>query len=206
MKKIITAVIIIIILLGILYVVKTAIVSYSTSQQASSTPSTSTASSTPIIVGGQDVGINDVDNGTYLVWGQTVTMMDGRYKNGTSPATTKNFINTSVSTYTIGDINGDGHDDALVQTATSIGNDFNYELHSLIKQNGVASSTLLAIPVQVGTVRTVDDINIGSKGVITLTLSIVPPDGAACCPTIHAVNTYSFDGSKLILISSSTKS
>jgi len=198
--QVIIACIVIIIVLGILYFVKLAI----TSTNGPVATSTQVVATTTPVVKAQDVGIKDVDNGTYKVWGEIVTMVDGRFKRGTTPAKDRNYINSSVSLYAIGDINGDGHDDALVQTATSLGNDFDYELHAMTKMGDVASTTLLKIPVATGDVRTVDDIQIGSKGIITLSLSIVPPNGASCCPTIHATNKYHFNGTALELVATST--
>src|SRR6266571_1764891 len=118
----IIACIIIIVVLGILYFAKQVIVSKPTSDVATSTVVASASSTVAVVA--EDVGIKDIDNGTYNVWGRWVSMVNGRFQKGVSPAKDKDYINSSVSFYDIGDINGDKHDDALVQTATSIGNNY----------------------------------------------------------------------------------
>src|SRR5262245_42251406 len=93
----------------------------------------------------QDVTVEDINNASYKVWGETVKFTDGKYQS-TDP---HDLLNSTIDFSAIGDINGDGARDALVVTTTSRADSID-ELHVLLKFGSVLASKPLDIPLPKG--------------------------------------------------------
>jgi hypothetical protein len=129
---------------------------------------------------------------------KTVVLKNGRYENGSGA----NYLLVTMSDLIgFGDFNGDGAEDAAVVVNENFGGSGSFaSLVLVLNQSG--------IPVQSGSAAIGDRQQVNSihlkEDQITLDLLTHSPKDPMCCPSQPAMWTFTWLGSNLVLIKSST--
>jgi len=135
-----------------------------------------------------------LSNGNYSLDGSTVIKLEnGIFEKGTI----KNFdyMRIDFEGFSLGDINGDGEEDAaVILSENGGGSGFFYSLITLIsnKDNFLQEGT----PVSLGDRILLNSINI-KKGIIIIDMITHGPQDASCCPTVRVIAKYQLIGDKL---------
>ena len=121
-------------------------------------------------------------------------LTDGKYQEEYQPGAATKLIIGLHPAYAIGDLNGDGVDDAaVILVANPGGSGTFYHLAAVVNENGtpehVASQSL-------GDRIQVKSISIRS-GEIVLDMVVHGPSDPLCCPTVEVTRTYKLQGDKL---------
>jgi putative hemolysin len=125
-------------------------------------------------------------------------LADGKYEEEIVPGTASKLTLVLYPVYAMGDLNGDGADDAaVILVADSGGSGSFYHLAAVVNQNGTPkhiASTSLGDRVKI------EAISIQS-GVITVNMVTHGPQDPLCCPTLKAIKTFKLQSDKLIPLS-----
>ena len=125
-------------------------------------------------------------------------LTDGKYEEEYQPGAATKLIIQLYPAYAIGDLNGDGVDDAaVIQVASPGGSGTFYYLAAVINENGtpkhIASQSL-------GDRIQVKSISIKSGEVVIDMVEHGPKD-PLCCPTVEVTRTYKLQGDRLVQVS-----
>ncbi len=138
----------------------------------------------------------DIDNGTYKIWSgtETITLNNGAYTDLT------NHIHSELTTFRLGDIDGDGIREALVVLTTSRADSIE-ELFVVRKIDGkVIGNPLNVLLLDGNSMRGISQITIDDQGTIALTIDAMKPGDPHCCPSVHGVYNYKFSNGALHLV------
>ena len=135
-------------------------------------------------------------NATYHApsFARTITLVNGAYSEGSNPVT---YSVQLLGIYALGDLNGDGKDDAAVILAENGGGSGVFEsLVIMVNQAGA--------PHQVGAAQLGDRVKINSvdisSAVVHLDMLVQGPSDALCCPSLPEKQNYWLVGSALWLM------
>ncbi len=133
--------------------------------------------------------LSDINNATYTIDGIQAQFSDGKFHpERDSALSTDQGLNAIISSYALGDINGDGKGDAVVVTEYGMGvRDARTDaLQIVLNVNGKPQVTNIAIPSHSGENLAIgfSVVSIDSSGLIKLTLDILPPSGDYYNPII----------------------
>ena len=140
-------------------------------------PTTPSLPSTPTIAG---LSLAGLQNGTYHTpaFGKTFTLVNGSFSSTTATGT---YTAEMVKIYALGDLNGDGVEDAAIILAENDGGTGVFETVIAVFDEGgspvQASELLLGDRVQI------DSMNISSN-VIHLGVHVQGPNDPMCCPSL----------------------
>lgn len=125
-----------------------------------------------------------------------VTLVDGSFQtNGTGTA---GVMSGQIVHAALGDLNGDGIQDAAVTLAVNLGGSGTFhELIVVLAQNGNA---LQAAHLFLEDRLAENKLSI-EKGLITLDAVRHAPSDPLCCPTVHAVTVYRYQDGQLVVVS-----
>ncbi|MDI6742909.1 MAG: hypothetical protein QMD11_09220 [Smithella sp.] len=125
---------------------------------------------------------------------RTTHLKDGEYKSGDHP---DNFIEVGLVTYAIGDLNGDGTDDAVVILSQRfMGSGAFYELTALVTGAGKICQTQ---SILLGDRVVIEDLKISGRvatpvprrsEIVTLKIRSHAPEDPACCPSVRETKNY----------------
>ena len=135
-------------------------------------------------------------NGTYHtpVYDRTVSLVNGSYSDVSGSGT---FSVQMLNVYAIGDLNGDGKNDAAVILAENDGGSGVFEsVVALVDQAGAPHQVSQA---QLGDRVLVNSVDI-SSGVIHLDLVVQGPSDPLCCPSLPQKQNFWLIGEKLWLM------
>lgn len=131
---------------------------------------------------------------TDLTDSKKVKLTDGKYEEPVSYDPGSKLIVMLDSEYAVGDINGDGVEDAAaVLVGNSGGTGVFYQLAAVLNDGGKARPVAQII---IGDRITLKGISIQS-GVIAVGMVTQGPDDPLCCPTLNVVRKYRLEGNTL---------
>ena len=154
---------------------------------------------TPTRPAGQEITLDLLKNFTYTLEsssGSQVTLVDGSFKSE-SPGNLGTASGQLVKS-ALGDLNGDGVQDAAVTLAVNTGGSGTFhELIVLLSQDGkaVQAADLFLEDRLAEKTLTIAD------GLITLEMVRHAPTDPLCCPTQNAVTVYRYEAGKLVVVS-----
>ena len=151
---------------------------------------------TPTLPGsGSALTLDALRNATYFgpFYQRTVTLMDGSDFINTD---TDKYSVTILDVYALGDLNGDGLDDAAVILAENGGG-------SGIFESVVTVFDETGVPVQAGHTALGDRVLVNSvkieAGAVVLDVVVQGPNDPMCCPTLPTMQTYRLVSGQLVL-------
>ena len=122
-------------------------------------------------------------------------LTDGAYEEEIVPGSATKLIIELSDQYAIGDLNGDGTDDAVaILVADPGGSGTFYHLAAVINQNGTPKHTateFLGDRVQLKSVSI-------ESGEIAVEMTKHGPDDPMCCPTLEVTQKYKLEGDTLV--------
>lgn len=126
---------------------------------------------------------------------KTIRLADGKYQEKAQAGAATETVVALYPKYALGDLNGDGVEDAVVVLASSGGGSGSfYELAVVLNQGGtprhVASESL-------GDRIKLEDISI-KAGTIAVEMVTHGPQDPLCCPTLKTTRNFKLQGDKLI--------
>ncbi len=134
-------------------------------------------------------------NGTYRIdlfeESRRVTLLNGAF-NQKQP---EDFLMVSLIEYALGDLNGDGADDAAVILVANTGGSGSFFILAVMLNDGgkprQAASTDLGDRVVVKSLAI-------QTGIITVRMKVHGPNDPACCPTVHTSWHYRLVKNRLV--------
>jgi hypothetical protein len=161
------------------------------------TPLPPAPTDTPIPTASSGLTMDMLRNGTYHVpvYDRTITLVDGAYSNG---STTDPYSVRMLDVIAMGDLNGDGADDAAIILVENTGGTGQFESLVAVLDSG-------GFPVQAGQVQLGDRVRINTMtidaGAITLDMFVQGPNDGMCCPSQPETQTYRMLADTLWMIS-----
>ncbi len=121
-------------------------------------------------------------------------LVNGKYEAEIAPGSASKINIVLDPAYALGDLNGDGADDAAVVLASNAGGSGTFvHLAAVLNQNGQ--------PQHIASVSLGDRVKIEAvkieAGTITVNMVTHGPNDPQCCPTLKATKTFKLQGDKL---------
>ena len=122
-------------------------------------------------------------------------LTDGRYEGEVQSGAASKIVTTLYPTHAVGDLNGDGADDAaVILTTNSGGSGTFYVLVAVLNQGGTPKAAATA---SLGDRVKVESLVINA-GEIVLDMVTHGPQDPMCCPTQKATRRFKLQGDKLV--------
>lgn len=122
-------------------------------------------------------------------------LTDGRYEEAIQPGAASKLVIVLHSLYALGDLNGDGTDDAAaILVANAGGSGSFYHLVAVLNEGGTPRPAAVA---SLGDRVKVEKVSVKS-GEVTIDLITQGPQDPLCCPTQKATLIFKLQGDKLV--------
>lgn len=127
--------------------------------------------------------------------GKKARLSDGKYEEAIQPGSASRIRISLYRLYALGDLNGDGAEDAAVVLVSSGGGSGTfYDLVAVLNDGGTPRATAVA---SLGDRVNVENLSVKS-GEITVEMVAQGPQDPLCCPTQKVTRTFKLQGDKLV--------